>query len=62
MAQLQRTLIQSQITDHNISTIEPYSNLLMNETNIFTLNPLNQHSKNQNSGIIHLFLIKFYRN
>lgn len=49
--QFQPTIVQTQLTDHNISTLVSYSEISMNETN-----SINQQSWKQNAGI---FLICF---
>lgn len=52
--QFEPTMVQTQLTDHKISTFESYSQI--SETNISTLNSINQQSWNQNLGILFLFL------
>lgn len=52
--QFQPTMVQTQLTD-NISTLESYSQMSLNEINIFTLD-INQQSWNQNFGIFFYFL------
>lgn len=56
--QFQPTMVQTQLTDHKISTLESYSQISV--TNISTLNSINQQSWNQNLGILFLFSTTSY--